>query len=191
MTKKSHERFLPATDLVPIVGDAAVANNEVEGFLVPLLIIDASNRPEIDEIIRLHAHLPSGDFSYQWAEVKGKPDNVILVLDFERPIATHMALCFSIEKQAVLVEAALTARAIYLQTGKKGDRYIHDLNRPKLFIVMPDADFREKWDGLLMHQMTTLMSRQLRVSRRKAYEPAHRRVEDLKGLIGFRLSKRT
>jgi hypothetical protein len=191
MTKKPREAFLPASAIVPIVGDAAIANDAVEGFLVPLLIIDASSHPEIDETIRVHAHLPSGgDISYKWAEVKGKPDNVLLVLDFERPIEAHVGLVFSIENQAILVEAALTARAIYLQTGKKGDRYMHDPDRPKLFIVIPDADFRERWESLLMHQMVTYMSRQLRVSRRKAYPSAQLLVDELRKLTGFRLPKR-
>jgi hypothetical protein len=190
VTKKPREAFLPPSALLPIVGNAGIANDAVEGFLVPLLIVDASDHPEIDEIIRIHEHLPSGDFTYQWGEQKGNADVVVLVLDFQRPIEAHVVLLFSIERQAILVEAILTARAMYLQTGKQGDRYIHDPDRPKLFIVLPDADFREVWDGLLVHQMTTVMSRRLRVSRRKAYPTGQQQVEELKKLTDFRLPKR-
>ena len=103
MTKKPQEGFIPLSSLLPIVGDAALANDQVEGFLVPLLIVDTSNHPEIDEIIRIHKHLPFWYFTYQWGERKGNPDVVALILDFQRPIEAHVVLLFSIEKQAVLV----------------------------------------------------------------------------------------
>src|SRR6201981_335379 len=101
MTKPTDKSSIAASDLIPIVGDAAIAGPVMEGMLVPLLILDASGRPEVDEIIRVHEPLSPGDVKYRWAEVKNKPDDVLLVLDFERPIEARVGLRFSIEKQAI------------------------------------------------------------------------------------------
>ncbi len=47
--------------IVPIVGDAAMAGPVADGRLIPVLIVDTSKRPEVAELIRVHAHLPPGD----------------------------------------------------------------------------------------------------------------------------------
>ena len=60
----------------------------------------------------------------------------------------------------------------------------------KLFIVLPDADFREAWDGLLMHQMTTVMSRQLGDRGGKRTLLLSYWLKKLKKLTGFRFPKR-
>ena len=68
----------------------------------------------------MHAYLSPGDVAFRWGEIKGHPDDVFLVLDFQRPIEARAVLRFSIENQGILVEAALTAKAIYLQSGEPG-----------------------------------------------------------------------
>ena len=53
--------------LVQVVGDAAIAASPfVEGRLVPLVIVDTSGRPDLEELVRVHKHLPPGDVETQW-----------------------------------------------------------------------------------------------------------------------------
>src|SRR6266536_2359847 len=103
MVKRRRTEILPIKDFVPIVADGAMAGPIAEG-------------------IRVHAYLPPGDVASSWGGIKGHPDDVFLVLDFERPIEARGVLRFSIANQGILVEAALTAKAMYLQAGKPGDR---------------------------------------------------------------------
>lgn len=45
-----------------IVGDAAIATVKVgHGRLIPLIIVDTTNRPDISEVIVMQGHLPAGD----------------------------------------------------------------------------------------------------------------------------------
>ena len=53
--------------VVPIVGDAAIATVGVgHGRLIPL-IIDTTSRPDLAEVIKAQVHLPEGDVVVQCA----------------------------------------------------------------------------------------------------------------------------
>lgn len=190
MAKRRKKEPLRISDLVPIVADGAIAGPTVQGANVPLVILDTTNRPDVAEAIRVHAYLAPGDVAFRWAGINGRPDDVFLVLDFQRPIETRAALCFSIEKQGILVEAALTARAIYLQAGEPGDRLGHDIDRPKMLVELPDTGFRSKWDQLFLDRMTTVFSTELGVSRRKAEPKARRFIQQLRLVTTFRMPRR-
>jgi hypothetical protein len=189
MAKRAEKALFPVADLVPIVGDAAIACPVAEAIMIPLVIIDTSDRPDVAEIIRVHEHLHPGDVRIRWAGVEGHPDDVLLVLNFERPIEAQAVLHFSIETQGIIVESALTAKAIYLQTGKRGDRLIHDLDRPKLLVELPDVEFRSHWNRLFLDRMTAVASRRLGLSRRKAEPHARLLIEELRTVTTFRMPR--
>lgn len=79
---------------VPIVCDAAMATEGVgDGRFVPVLIVDASKRSDIEELVKFHDHIPSGDVKCSWGSnsvlrMERKPRDltrVALFLEFERP----------------------------------------------------------------------------------------------------------
>lgn len=152
-------RLIDPADIVPIVGDAAIAGPMADGRLIPLVIIDTANRPDLDELVRLHTHLSPGDVEYVWGLNDGNKDQVALVLHFVFPIDARAVLMFSIERQGILVESALTARGIYLQPGRPGDRFKDDVTRPKILVEVPDDNFRTRWESLVIRRMTALFRR--------------------------------
>jgi hypothetical protein len=180
---------LATADIVPIVGDASIAGQVAEGVNIPLVILDTSKRSDIAEIIRAQEHLPPGDVTFRWAGVEHRPDEILLILDFERPIEARAMLRFSIESQGILIETALTAKAIYLQAGNPGDRLIHDPNRPKMLIGLPDVKFDQQWDELFLDRMTNVVSRRHGLSRRQAEPLARELIENLRILAGFRMTR--
>lgn len=190
MARRPKRAIIPSADVVPIVGDAAIAGPVAEGVNIPLVILDTRDRPDIAEAIRVQAHLPPGDVRFQWGGVEDKPDDILLVLDFVRPIEARAILRFSIETQAILVEAALTARAIYLQAGRPGDRVKHDPSRPKLLIELPETGFRSKWDELFLRRMTSVLSTRLGLPRRKAEPHARELIDKLRTVTTFRMPQR-
>jgi hypothetical protein len=147
---------IDVADIVPIVGDAAIAGPAADGRLISVLIVDTTNRPDLDELVRLHSHLSPGDVTYRWGQIEGNEDQVALALHFVRPIDTRAVLMFSIEHQGILVESALTARSIYLQPGRSGDRLMDDLTRPRILIEVPDDNFRARWEEIVMKRMTNV-----------------------------------
>jgi hypothetical protein len=118
--------------VVPIVGDAAIATVGVgHGRLIPLIIIDTTNRPDLTEAIEAQVHLPAGDVVVQWGSLPKRHDHIALLLKFQRPTERAAVIEFEIVKQGILVEHILQSNGLYIQAGKVGDRLKHDLNRPK------------------------------------------------------------
>jgi hypothetical protein len=187
MTKRREEAFIAKSDIVPIAGDAGIAGANAEGRMVPLVILDTSERPDIDEMIRVHRHISPGDVTCNWASVIGHPDIVVLMLEFIRPVEMRIAIPFSVEKQAILVDAALQAKAIYLQAGRPGDRLIHDPNRSKIIVELPEGRFHKEWESIFLNRMTQYISKKNKLSRKKAYSVAHLLLEELRKLTAFRM----
>jgi hypothetical protein len=190
MAKRRSKRTLLTKDLIPIVADGSLAGQVAEGVNIPLVIIDTSKRPDIAEVIRVHAHLPPGDVAFTWGGAEGRPDDVLLILDFKRPIETRAVLRFSIGTQGILVEAALTAKAIYLQAGKPGDRLKHDVGRPKLLVELPDTGFRPKWNELFLSGITAAIRAEHELSQQEAEPLARKVIEELRTVTSFRMPRR-
>ena len=154
---------------VNIIADAAIASRGVrEGKLIPLLIIDRSQRPDIGEFVRLHQHLPPGDVECQWGQrhrIKGK---IALFLKFIRPSEMFAMLEFDIERQGGLVDQILRAGALYIQPGQAGDRIVTSSDNPKVLIHIPDTGFRDEWEQIFMKHLTKgFKSRGLKGSKAK------------------------
>ncbi len=188
MAKRRKETLIAKSEIVPVAGDAGIAGPTAEGRMVPLVILDTSERPDIDEIIRVHSHISPGDVESSWASIPGHPDDIALILDFIRPIAARVAISFSIEKQAILIDMALQAKALYLQAGRPGDRLIHDADRPKIIVELQEGEFNKEWEAIFLHQMTNYFSKKMRLSKKKAYPLAHLMLEELRKLSSFRRS---
>lgn len=157
MSRPTTFEFRSAREANPIrvVGDAAIATGSVsEGRLVPLLIIDVADRPEIAELILAHDGLQPGDVDFQWGQRKRGDGTILLVLEFQRPVVLTMVVGFPIPAQSVLVDLILHARAFYLQAGQPGDRFLTTQDRPRLFIEAPHVGFEGVWDSLLLEQVT-------------------------------------
>ena len=134
---------------VPIVGDAAIATKTTaEGRLIPLLILDCSERSDLTEAIRIQKIVASGDVEVVWGKLHGKSNRIALFLRFLRPTTRNVIIEFDVERQGILIESILTANGLYIQPGNLGDRLIHDPNRPKMLIEIPDTGFRPYWDKL-------------------------------------------
>jgi len=90
----------------------------------------------------------------------------------------------------MLVEAALTSRAIYLQAGKPGDRVKHDPGRPKLLVELNATGFQSKWDDLYLQRMVTVFAERLGKPRREARPYAEDYIRRLRMITEFRMPQR-
>ena len=67
MLKRKRRASFSSDQLVPIVGDAAIATKSIgEGRIVPLIIFDENARPDLAELVRVHQELEPGDADCQW-----------------------------------------------------------------------------------------------------------------------------
>lgn len=180
-----HEREKSA---IHIVADGAIAHPGVgEGRLIPLVIVDTSSRPDLEEYIRVHQYVPAGDVKCQWGQLLGHTDTVALVLSFSRPSELVAIIEFDLKRHhGVLVEQVLASKGLYIQAGRKGDRLIHDMNLPKVILEIPDTGFRRIWDKIYYrYTMTQLRERGL--NRADAKQAARQAVETLRTMATVRL----
>lgn len=175
---------------VPIIGDAAMAGQVADGRLLPVLILDTSARPEVEELIRVHAHLPGGEATSEWGTSRDRKHQVILVLRFTQPMDVDLILEFSIDRHALIIETMLTGGGVYLQAGADDDRLSTKLDAPRVLVDLPDAGFRKVWDKLLLDRMKVVMARRLGVPRKKAGPHAEHFIAEMRRLAGLRIAQR-
>jgi len=173
--------------IVKIAGDAAIATSGTgHGRLIPLLILDTSERPDLAETIRTHMHFDEGDVETRWAKIDERPECVALILDFQRPTKRVAIIEFNIVTQGILVEHILAARSLYIQAGKPGDRLVHDFDQPKMLVEVPDTGFRPYWDKLYFDHVFKHM-RSEGLKRQEAKRAARQHIDQIKSLSDFRM----
>ena len=175
---------------VPIVGDAAIgAGRLADGRMVPLLIVDTSSRPELDELIRVHEHLPPGDVDSTWAPVDGSDRRVALILSFKSPVKTVALLEFDIVEQGILVDQIAAAKLFYLQAGRAGDRFVTSMNAPRIFVEVAATGFREHWDKHF-HKQLAKHFRGEGLGRHQAKEAAKQAIKEMRRVGKLRMPAR-
>src|SRR5713226_5528070 len=119
-----HFRTPREAELVPVVSDALLGTVAVsDGRMVPVLILDTTNRPDIDDLVRAHRIFESGDatsmlgFPSRW-----RHKTVCLGINFVRPQTCGIYLEFDIVSQGVIVDQVVQNELLYIQPGRPGDR---------------------------------------------------------------------
>jgi hypothetical protein len=174
---------------VRIVADAVIATTIIgDGRLIPLLIIDASNRPDVGELVRVHEHLPSGDVHCQWGDLDVRDGKIDLLLRFERPAEVMLILQFEIVSQDGLVDYILTAKAVYIQPGRDGDRFATTMNNPRILVEISNTGFQEEWNRMF-HKHILQDLRQKGLSRKEAKLAASQFIKELREFGRFRIKR--
>lgn len=142
--------------LLPVVGDAGIAHPGLaHGKIVPLVIVDDSACPQLSELIRVHEHvIEGGDLTTQWGTQKnvlGKI-KVVLLLDFIRPVEMSCVFGFDLRKHGLVIDQIIRASKAHVMTGKPGDRYIANMNRPKIHLDVPETGFGPVWSEIYTRQ---------------------------------------
>ncbi len=134
---------------VRIISEGAITSKGfADGKLIPILIVDTNDRPDIQELVRVHEHLPPGDATSQWCKLEGTSDAVALVLTFTRPTEVVIILNFDLELHGGTVDLILASRACFLQPGKDGDRPSTTFGNGKILVEVPETGFSEHWQEI-------------------------------------------
>jgi hypothetical protein len=175
--------------LVRIIWDAAIATTIIgDGRLIPLLIIDASERPDVGELVRIHKHLPPGDVICQWGDLDVGDGKIDLFLRFERPAELVLILQFDIVSQGGFVDYILIAKAVYIQPGMQGDRIVTSMDNPRILVEIPDTGFQEEWNRMF-HKHIFQDLRRKGLSRKEAKLAATRFIEEWQEFGRFRMKR--
>jgi hypothetical protein len=160
---------------LPIIHDAAIAAASIaEGRLVPVLIVDATVRPDVVTLVHAHDEPEqAGDAEFQWGRMQKSRRTVSLFVDFKRPVETFVILEFVIARQGILVDRILRSGSFYLQLGETGDNLVDNVEAPRILVSVPEIGFSERWEKLFHAELAReLHSRgcRRRDAKRKARE---------------------
>lgn len=178
---------------VPLVADGAIAqNNSALGHLVPVLIVDTTDRPDIVDIIQAHTAQPSGDVIARWANPDGfEKDStclIHLILHFIRPIDTYVIIKFQ-KGQAGLVDQILRVRLAYLQAGAPGDRLANTLEERRILVEIRNMDFDGTWERMLFDTLFNEF-RVRGLSRKQSAVAAREAISEWRKLGDIRMARR-
>jgi hypothetical protein len=141
-------------NLIPIVADGALAMQPQSfGKLIPLLILDTRTRPDVDQLIVAHRHLPPGDVTAQWATSLEATPEVFLELKFIRPVECHVRFAFDLRQYGGFVDAIVRAGLLYLQGGAPGDRLSTSAGAHRILVEVSSEGFQSVWEKYLHSSM--------------------------------------
>jgi hypothetical protein len=135
---------------VPIASDGVIATSGVaDGRLVPVLILDTTTRPDIDDMVAAHLKLGPGDVDSRWYRPSRWHTKVVgLHLDFRQPAPCVVRIEFEVERKGALVDTILRARGLFLQPGRPGGRLRDSMDAARLIVEVPSTDFVKLWDSI-------------------------------------------
>ncbi|MER6491571.1 hypothetical protein [Streptomyces griseorubiginosus] len=172
-----------------IVWDAAIATHGfADGRMIPILIVDTATRPDLEELVRVHQHMSSGDCKSNWGKNLDDKDQVLLHLEFIRPSPATVTLAFNVPTQGILVDSILTTQAFFLLPGRPGDRFITKQQSPRILVEVPRGEFGEVWEKILRHVLRKFF-REKGHSRPQARAAAELAIEKTRELTAFRFKK--
>jgi hypothetical protein len=172
---------------VPIVADAAIATERMgDGRLIPLVIIDTTNRLDLEEFVRIHQYAGPGDADSQWATLEDSSGRVALLLTFKKPMEMTAVLAFDPLKQGGLVDQIIHTKGLYIQAGRPGDRLIKNPNAPKIIVEIPDTGFADVWNDIFFRAVVRRM-RNEGLSRHEAKQAATAYITNWRNFGNFRM----
>jgi hypothetical protein len=176
---------------VPVVADAGIATVGVgDGRMIPLLILDTSKRPDIEDMVKAHHAMEGqGDVKAQW----GRPDTffdkglVSLILTFEKPSYCLIILRLDIGKYGGLVDQIIRSQGVYIQPGRPGDRLSTTFDSPRVLAEVPSREFQPEWDRMLRKAIRKRFQREHGLGRSEAKLATERFIAEWRDLSSKRI----
>ncbi len=133
-----------------VVGDGLFSLSELgEGRFIPAIIIEG--KTDVSELIQLQKTTAPGDIESQWAAPKSffAPKSLLLSLKCVKPIQFNYAIEFRLDKEFSLIDGIIHSHALYVISGKKGDKVSKSFNNG-ILIEIPDHGFDKRWNQILV-----------------------------------------
>lgn len=147
---------------VPIISDASIsARGVADGRLIPHIIVDTANRPDIENMILTHIYQHSGDVNTYWYKTskwKWKWQKVGLLLEITNPNRCIIRLEFDLTTyMSSVVDQIVYAEGLYLQAGRQGDQLAHTIDTPRILIEVHTQSIKSDWEKLFCKSITACL----------------------------------
>lgn len=165
------------------------------GRLIPVLVVDTRERPDLVEMVRIHKHVDEpGDVTVTWARGVQRDTKHIhyLELKFARPAPCHVILPFDLDSAQIgLLDNIMTSRGFYFQIGGEAgeDPVLRVQANPAILVEIPVGVEVVGWDAEYLTNMTRqLRNQNRRLSRREAREMAKAVLGKWRQMSAIRIS---
>ena len=124
-----------------------------EGRMIPVLVLDIDGNKDIEDLIKVHDNITSGDATITWIHDFYNRNFFILKMEFSKPMEIKFGIKFKIDKEYSLIDGILESKGVYLQTGVKGDKISKKMEDPKILVEVPDMGIKVIWNKILLNTM--------------------------------------
>lgn len=175
--------------LIHVIADGMIGAVGVgEGRMLAVLVLDTGNRPDIDELVRIHGVTPEGgDAGCRWALPDREADPVVLRVAFFKPMTVHFDIAFDLPRQAALVDLIVATKGMYIQPGRPGDGFAKNFDNPRLQAEVLAEMPSERWESILRSRVAADFRRE-GVPRARAKVLAAEQIDNWRELMAFRIS---
>lgn len=180
---------LQKEDYLKLVGDGAIADSETaDGRLIPVLILDTTEKKQLENLVKTQEETGTGDVTSIWAVKRFNNEHVTLALFFKSPIEFRLAISFQTSKHSSLIEGIISSRAVYIQPGASGDKVSENINAPKIIVEIPAKTTFEKWDAMFEKAVMKKIKNE-GVRGKKLKEATQEHISIIKEIWGKRLKR--
>lgn len=178
-------------EVVEIVSNASIAHENMgDGRNIPLVILDTSNRPDVEILVKNHNSYGQGEVKSTWARFDKNKNMIGLHLVFKKPNECNVLLNFDITVSGVLIDLIMSSQALYIQPGRPGDRLSNTMNAERMVIEIPTDEFRMEWENIYYTQMVKHIKKKHRVSKKKAEKITEELIKELRVINEIRVPKK-
>jgi hypothetical protein len=159
-------RFTPLTDAearpAKIVSDPGMAIvRDTDSKVIPIVQIDATDRPDIVSLIAAHGPGVVGEAATQWGRRVGAPEGTVtLFLDYQRPLRVLIFMDLHIVHYGFLVDEILRAGELYIQAIQTPSAANAASGPSRMRVVVADTGFGLLWDRLLEDELARELRKQ-------------------------------
>ena len=145
--KISREKFI----IYSIVEEGLMSSESIgEGRMIPALVIDINGNKNIEDLIKIHKSITTGDVIMTWSRDFYKRNLFILKMQFTKPMEIVFGIDFKIDTDYSLIDGVIESKGFYLQTGVKGDKVSKKADDPKILVEVPDMGVKDLWNKILL-----------------------------------------
>lgn len=131
--------------IVDVVSDALIYQRNVcDGKAIPHIIISTEQYPEIEKSIALHKDVKEGEVIFTWTMSTDRK-YVFLMMDSKAPVEISYIVRFDLFKHCGVIDRILSAKLMFIQAGKDGQRLLNTPDAPKLLLEVPHTGFENEW----------------------------------------------
>ncbi len=177
-----YERIMP-----PLVSDGLLASvGNADGKLIPVLIIDTSKRPDIENLMEIHSNFDAGDVESIWLKSPKQKNTLGLLLNFLNPTPCKIMLEFDLLKKYGLIDCIVRVQGLYLQCGRDGDRLASTMGHKRILLEVPSKHFQKEWNEIFQESAETKFMKD-GLSRKEARISAKRLLTQWREMISVRM----